>query len=929
VALCGQQFDVIQLQAASVPMKLLAGNDQVDTWSADIWNTMLDGIRIVVSTYQILLDALCHAFVSIDQLALIVFDEGWAENSNLTVNGRLLTSRIAHNCVGKHPGSKIMTDFYHRSKSNSRSTPSILGITATPNITEDIASMEFLEAVLDAKCISPTKHREELLKCVKRPEIYSITYEAAPCLQYTKSMKRLQSEFLNLDIEKDPYVLKLQENPTDRNRRALVRAVEKYDTFVQNQIKGLWGRSVEILQQLGPWAADTYIWKSTSAFLARMNTDDVFNDWQDAEKRYLAEFLRRISPSRPPTMPQNASEVSDKANALLKELVMLEDLTVCLIFVKERATASVLCELLTSCPRIVEKHRIGSMVGTSNYQSRKNTLYELIGQTSDQMAALQGFRSGKLDILVATAVLEEGIDVPACNMVICFDYPQTPKSFIQRRGRARMKESKLILLSEYSSSALDRWEALEESMKTVYQDTQREIRILQSLEDSEEPSSVFMEIESTGARLDFDNAKSHLEHFCRVLSLGEFVDSRPDYIIHGRDDGESDSDSFLSATVLLPSFVPTELRQFESQRRWLAEQNATKDAAFQAYKALYEAGLVNEHLLPFKYEDIPGIDTRASEVEVDSLFNPWFGVTTAWKEGHQLWLYSATSYDETHGEFKFSLILPVELDQLENIQIYLNSHHACEFSFDSHGPIAAADAATLPDHTPTLLALPFAHRWAIESKHQVIRVFVQGHSIYLQGIGGGSFDLTNSDDADGKFLIRDEANKPFHYLGLLPSKPMIESVQNPFFDYENAPSDVPYLIIKKWTKRSDFLHPVPPNAIPAAATKPYPQVVPLPWATVDTIPLKFAQFGMLIPSILHELEVTMIAKQLSSTLLEKINITRLRLVREAISSRSAAEPVNYERLEFLGDSILKYCAAIQVSAIRKCGISKLFRLIEN
>lgn len=98
---------------------------------------------------------------------------------------------------------------------------------------------------------------------------------------------------------------------------------------------------------------------------------------------------------------------------------------------------------------------------------------------------------------------------------------------------------------------------------------------------------------------------------------------------------------------------------------------------------------------------------------------------------------------------------------------------------------------------------------------------------------------------------------------------------------------------------------------------------------MDTIPLKFAQFGMLIPSILHELEVTMIAKQLSSTLLEKINITRLRLVREAISSRSAAEPVNYERLEFLGDSILKYCAAIQVSAIRKCGISKLFRLIEN
>lgn len=57
-------------------MKLLTGNDHVDTWSADIWETILDDVRVVVSTYQVLLDALCHAFIGIDRLALIVFDEG-------------------------------------------------------------------------------------------------------------------------------------------------------------------------------------------------------------------------------------------------------------------------------------------------------------------------------------------------------------------------------------------------------------------------------------------------------------------------------------------------------------------------------------------------------------------------------------------------------------------------------------------------------------------------------------------------------------------------------------------------------------------------------------------------------------------------------------------------------------------------------------
>ena len=55
-------------------MKLLTGNDQVDTSSPDTWDTILDGVRVVVN--QVLLDALCHAFISIDRLSLIIFDEG-------------------------------------------------------------------------------------------------------------------------------------------------------------------------------------------------------------------------------------------------------------------------------------------------------------------------------------------------------------------------------------------------------------------------------------------------------------------------------------------------------------------------------------------------------------------------------------------------------------------------------------------------------------------------------------------------------------------------------------------------------------------------------------------------------------------------------------------------------------------------------------
>ena len=51
--------------------------DNVDRWTekAD-WDAVLTNVRVVVSTYAVLYEALCHVFVDMKLLALIVFDEG-------------------------------------------------------------------------------------------------------------------------------------------------------------------------------------------------------------------------------------------------------------------------------------------------------------------------------------------------------------------------------------------------------------------------------------------------------------------------------------------------------------------------------------------------------------------------------------------------------------------------------------------------------------------------------------------------------------------------------------------------------------------------------------------------------------------------------------------------------------------------------------
>ncbi|KAL7930134.1 P-loop containing nucleoside triphosphate hydrolase protein [Trichoderma chlorosporum] len=893
VSLCSQQYVVFELQIPAVSMVLLAGNSNINAWGPEIWSSLLGTARIVISTPQVLLDALDHAYISMEHLALIVFDE-------------------AHNCVGKNPGGKAMLNHYRPHKQAGKSVPSILGLTATPSIQSEKEGMEALELLLDARCISPTLHRDELLKCVKRPIICHVTYNASREDIMTPTMDALNKVYRGLDIKDDPYIHQLLRDPTDRNKRRLVEAVEKYDTYTQNQMKSFCARSKEICKQLGPWVADLYIWKAISAHIDRVERDqELANQWgADVERKYLAQIYRQVNAQPPPKTPQKFDDISHKVGLLLNELLSAGDSTVGIIFVEERVTVTMLAEVLLANQAIAAKYTIGTMVGTSAYANRRKAAYDF-GDKTDYKDLLS-FRQGKIKLLIATSVLEEGIDVPACNLVICFDTPTTSKSFIQRRGRARKRDSKLVIFFQDDNPALQKWTAKEEEMKKLFDDEEREFRELaQREEDSQSPSDIYFIVPSTGARLDFDNAKQHLEHFCRILSPGEFVDSRPDYIIHqDPDTGE------LTCTVHLPPFLPASLRKHSGVSAWQSEKNATKDAAYQAYRALYDADLVNDNLQPFKSSDMGAIDTRASEIPVEPMMKPWHLVAAKWREPGDKWLYSLTCIEEDDqviGEYE--IMLPVQIAQPQPLQMHLDRSHNVELRLTAGIAVPHEKVTNHPDHTSTLVALHFGHRWRVEPVEHVVRVWAKDESLSMSQIGELAYDPENKSVIEGQYLIRDNTKGPYQYKDTIGFKPDIRQVQNAFYEYEKAPENVPYLVLTKWTRRTDFLHRLhgDPNN-DQVSSRPYPRVYPLQWATVDTIPVKHAQFGMMIPSIIHELGVMIMAKELANTVLWDVGISNLHLVREAICARSASEPVNYERLEFLGDSILKFFTCIRVAA---------------
>lgn len=220
---------------------------------------------------------------------------------------------------------------------------------------------------------------------------------------------------------------------------------------------------------------------------------------KDAERLYLHGKLAEVVVPEPGDYLLETHHTTPKVQALIRFLQEIDSTTFSgLVFVRTRVEVAVLSHILSIQ---ASSFKVATFVGESSFSSRRNTISELV-DLKNQKDTLDDLRLGKKNLIVTTNALEEGIDVSACNVVICFEKPPNLKSFIQRRGRARRSESKYVIMFEadglHHTAITSTWIELEEELRRTYADDQRLLQEIQELESLDERGERELLVEVTG-----------------------------------------------------------------------------------------------------------------------------------------------------------------------------------------------------------------------------------------------------------------------------------------------------------------------------------------------------------------------------------------------------------------------------------------------
>jgi Fanconi anemia group M protein len=363
----------------------------------DVWNS--PRVRFVTATPQAVWNDYRRGLVRLEEFALLIFDECHRSRS------RYAYTRLAEEYIRRCP------------------YPLILALTASPGSEEDKV-VEVIKNLWIEQVVWMTEEDEEVSNYipgikvgwvrVKLPAEYEMIRNEIKRMIESVISRLRESGLLRIPIEAV-------------NRKALVGLMNRIRAEIDSGVKG----------------ANIHYMTLLSAALSLYYAQELIESQHVYSlKHYLEEISRselrshRIIASTPDfrnlvRMVNQCTVDHSKVDALASTLEAHSaekpgDRV--LVFANIRATAEVLVDRLRE-----RGYRAALFIGRAEGKHGPRMSQD------EQMKTLRAFKEGVYNVLVATSVGEEGLDIPECGLVVFYEPAVSGIRYIQRRGRTGRK----------------------------------------------------------------------------------------------------------------------------------------------------------------------------------------------------------------------------------------------------------------------------------------------------------------------------------------------------------------------------------------------------------------------------------------------------------------------------------------------------------
>ncbi len=460
--------------------------------------------RVIIATPHVVRNDLLAGRADVSEWVLVIFDE-------------------AHRAVGDYPYVFIAEEYLKRAKK-----PLVLGLTA-----------------------SPGSQREKVLDVCRALGIEFVEARTEKSPDVSPYVKKIKVEWVNVELPPEMLNVKAKLEEAIRKRLAVLREVG----YIHARKKRWKKRELlevqeALLKKEEKDDKDYECLVAVSDLIRLMHADEILETqgvkalikyFDGLEERALLKGgrgLRKIFEdpliisvkNEIVAMSDNGlihPKISVLVDVIKKQLTIKSDSRI-IVFAQFRSTVEDVVKVLRE-----EGIKADKIVGQSSRGGERGLTQK------QQVEVLEKFKNGEFNVLAATSVAEEGIDVSECDLVVFYDVTPSAIRFVQRRGRTgRRKPGRVVFLitrgtvdEKYYWSV--KWK--ENTMRSVIKElekkrgangVEREVKQQATLEEyisTGDKLTVYVDVREGGSGVVQELAKLGIEVVLTKLDIGDYV----------------------------------------------------------------------------------------------------------------------------------------------------------------------------------------------------------------------------------------------------------------------------------------------------------------------------------------------------------------------------------------------------------------------